>query len=203
MGVLRKRTLIILCGNESCAVMGSFAVTNALRYVKLDLLPDANFNIKRKTKVRRRTFNPIFNEVFQFPGMTKSDVEQRALLLGTWHVDSFGKKEFLGQCQIDLSHYPWNYGPIGVWYNLQDIKEGPIVNFGLKATNVDQNGFRKEQTSSTSVQLHFLIKSIQNVRSSKNVYATILTLAPVLLGRPSHFGACLTLASNVVAAKDN
>lgn len=110
------------------------------RFIKMYLLPDTSPMGKRKSRMRKRTRHPIFNESFsvifcifksrshyycskltyllQYKGLTKSDVERRTLLITVWHYDILNKNEKLGQVLVDLSEYPWNSGQNGTWYEL-------------------------------------------------------------------------------------
>ncbi len=74
----------------------------SFRYVKLYLLPDRSKSGKRKTKVKRHTLNPVFNELHRFP-VSQMDACRRALLLSVWHSDMFGRNDFLGETRVILA----------------------------------------------------------------------------------------------------
>ncbi|OQR76706.1 hypothetical protein BIW11_00549 [Tropilaelaps mercedesae] len=71
-------------------------------YVKVYLLPDRSKSGKRKTKVRKHTLNPVFNEVLRFT-VERSELTSRTLWLSVWHCDMFGRNDFLGEVMKDLS----------------------------------------------------------------------------------------------------
>lgn len=52
------------------------------------LLPDKTKSGKRKTKVKKHTLNPVFDEVLRFY-MSLSSLESRTLWLTIWHSDMF------------------------------------------------------------------------------------------------------------------
>ncbi|XP_022653685.1 uncharacterized protein LOC111247254 isoform X5 [Varroa destructor] len=71
-------------------------------YVKVYLLPDRSKSGKRKTKVRKHTLNPVFNEVLRF-SVERTELTSRTLWLSVWHCDMFGRNDFLGEVMKDLS----------------------------------------------------------------------------------------------------
>lgn len=56
--------------------------------LQIYLLPDKTKSGKRKTKVKKHTLNPIFDEVLRFY-MSLSSLESRTLWLTVWHSDMF------------------------------------------------------------------------------------------------------------------
>ena len=52
------------------------------------LLPDKTKSGKRKTKVKKHTLNPVFDEVLRFY-MSLSSLESRTLWVTVWHSDMF------------------------------------------------------------------------------------------------------------------
>ncbi|CAG0916872.1 unnamed protein product [Notodromas monacha] len=87
-------------------------------YVKVYLLPDRTKTGKRKTKVKKHTLNPIFDEVLRFPG-TLEDLMARTLSLSVWHSDMFGRNDFLGEVTLPLKLTDLA-NPIPKWYKLQE-----------------------------------------------------------------------------------
>uniref|UniRef100_A0A914VVP3 Synaptotagmin-like protein 3 n=1 Tax=Plectus sambesii TaxID=2011161 RepID=A0A914VVP3_9BILA len=78
-------------------------------YVKLYLYPcEGAEDDKRKTKTKRQTSDPMFQEVLKYPGLTKSELDKRSLFVSVWHNDFFGRNSFLGEIRIDLADYPWH-----------------------------------------------------------------------------------------------
>ncbi|NXX75719.1 SYTL1 protein, partial [Urocolius indicus] len=86
-------------------------------YIKTYLLPDKSNRSKRKTTVRKRSLDPIFNETLKYK-MEKRDLQGRTLNLSVWHHDSLGRNLFLGEVEIALGTWDWaNTDP--EWFNLQ------------------------------------------------------------------------------------
>lgn len=88
------------------------------RYVKIYLLPDRSKTGKRKTRVKKHTLNPIFDEILKFP-LTIGEVEGRNLWMTVWHSDMFGRNDFLGEITLPLGHDVFE-NPGLKWYPLQE-----------------------------------------------------------------------------------
>ncbi|NWR80404.1 SYTL1 protein, partial [Centropus unirufus] len=86
-------------------------------YIKTYLLPDKSNRSKRKTTVRKRSLDPIFNETLKYK-LEKRDLQGRTLNLSVWHHDSLGRNLFLGEVEIALGSWDWaNTRP--EWFSLQ------------------------------------------------------------------------------------
>lgn len=82
------------------------------------LLPDKSKNGKRKTKVKKHTLNPVFDESIKYY-MSLNSLESRTLWLTVWHSDMFGRNDFLGEVTINLQGKVFdNSQP--QWYSLQE-----------------------------------------------------------------------------------
>ncbi|CAO1426036.1 unnamed protein product [Diamesa serratosioi] len=90
-------------------------------YVKVYLLPDKTKNGKRKTKVKKHSLNPVFDEVLRFY-MSLSSLESRTLWLTVWHSDMFGRNDFLGEVMISLQNKIFDI-PQPQWYQLEERSE--------------------------------------------------------------------------------
>lgn len=82
------------------------------------LLPDKTKSGKRKTKVKKHTLNPVFDEVLRFY-MSLSSLESRTLWLTVWHSDMFGRNDFLGEVMISLQNKVFD-NPMPQWYQLEE-----------------------------------------------------------------------------------
>uniref|UniRef100_K7F6X2 Synaptotagmin like 1 n=1 Tax=Pelodiscus sinensis TaxID=13735 RepID=K7F6X2_PELSI len=86
-------------------------------YVKSYLLPDKSNHSKRKTAVKKRSLDPVFNEALKYK-IEKVDLQGRILNLSVWHHDSLGRNLFMGEVELAGSTWDWsNTGP--AWFNLQ------------------------------------------------------------------------------------
>ncbi|KAK2145163.1 hypothetical protein LSH36_698g01047 [Paralvinella palmiformis] len=87
-------------------------------YVKTYLLPDKTKSGKRKTRVKKHTLNPSYDETLRYQ-ITKSELENRTLWLTVWHNDTFGRNDFLGEVSIPMDEYTFTKTSPR-WYPLQD-----------------------------------------------------------------------------------
>ncbi|XP_041351708.1 uncharacterized protein LOC121370499 isoform X2 [Gigantopelta aegis] len=92
-------------------------------YVKTYLLPDKTRSGKRKTKIKKHTLNPKFDEVIRYV-ISKSEIENRVLWVTVWHNDRFGRNDFLGEVMISLECYKFG-DSAPRWYLLQERLELP------------------------------------------------------------------------------
>ncbi|XP_077864208.1 synaptotagmin-like protein 5 [Saccoglossus kowalevskii] len=70
-------------------------------YAKTYLLPDKTKNGKRKTRIKKRTLNPAFDETLKYL-ISESELQTRTLWISIWHNDAFGHNDFLGEIQLPL-----------------------------------------------------------------------------------------------------
>ncbi|XP_068185181.1 synaptotagmin-like protein 5 isoform X2 [Antennarius striatus] len=93
-------------------------------YVKTYLMPDTSRQSKRKTSVKPKTINPVFNENLRYV-ISHSQLETRTLQVSVWHNDRFGHNSFLGE--VELTFDSWELdSQIEDWYTLQPKMEGSI-----------------------------------------------------------------------------
>jgi len=92
-------------------------------YVKVYLLPDRSKAGKRKTKVKKHTLNPIFEEILKFV-MPRNEVERRTMWISVWHSDMFGRNDFLGEVMMPMAGQVFD-DPSAKWFSLQDRTEPP------------------------------------------------------------------------------
>ncbi|KAF2895983.1 hypothetical protein ILUMI_10192 [Ignelater luminosus] len=140
-------------------------------YVKVYLLPDRSKSGKRKTKVKKNTLNPVFDESLKFH-ISLNDLEERTLWLTAWHYDKFGRNEFLGEVLMSLENEVFDE-PTFKWYYLQERIEpfedvfsftGDIL-VGLKFVPTDM---RVQKTGKRSFgALHVKIKEARNLIAVK------------------------------------
>ncbi|GCC29517.1 uncharacterized protein [Chiloscyllium punctatum] len=86
-------------------------------YVKTYLLPDKARMGKRKTSVKRRNINPLYNEVLKYK-IEKSVLLIQKLNLSVWHNDTLGRNSFLGEVNVDLASWDWSNRELN-WYLLK------------------------------------------------------------------------------------
>ncbi|XP_042312919.1 LOW QUALITY PROTEIN: synaptotagmin-like protein 2 [Sceloporus undulatus] len=76
-------------------------------YVKSYLLPEKNRLGKRKTSVKKKTLNPVYNEILRYK-VDKELLATQKLNISVWHNDTFGRNSFLGEVELDLRNWDWN-----------------------------------------------------------------------------------------------
>ncbi|KAH0625221.1 hypothetical protein JD844_033514 [Phrynosoma platyrhinos] len=76
-------------------------------YVKSYLLPEKNKLGKRKTSVKKKTLNPVYNEILRYK-VDKELLTTQRLNISVWHNDTFGRNSFLGEVELDLRNWDWN-----------------------------------------------------------------------------------------------
>ncbi|XP_074996338.1 synaptotagmin-like protein 2 isoform X1 [Calonectris borealis] len=76
-------------------------------YVKTYLLPEKYKLGKRKTSVKKKTFNPVYNEILRYK-IEKGLLKNQSLNISVWHNDTFGRNSFLGEVELDLGTWDWN-----------------------------------------------------------------------------------------------
>ncbi|KAG8451262.1 hypothetical protein GDO86_003477 [Hymenochirus boettgeri] len=86
-------------------------------YMKCYLLPDKTIQGKRKTKVKRKTLEPLFNETLKYK-LERSEIKSRVLNLSVWHRGLLGRNLFLGEVEVDLASWDWSKTQAS-WFNLQ------------------------------------------------------------------------------------
>nr|XP_005302055.1 synaptotagmin-like protein 1 isoform X1 [Chrysemys picta bellii]XP_023963408.1 synaptotagmin-like protein 1 isoform X2 [Chrysemys picta bellii]XP_023963409.1 synaptotagmin-like protein 1 isoform X1 [Chrysemys picta bellii]XP_042700598.1 synaptotagmin-like protein 1 isoform X1 [Chrysemys picta bellii] len=134
-------------------------------YVKSYLLPDKSNQGKRKTAVKKRSLDPIFNETLKYK-IEQAELPGRILNLSVWHHDALGRNLFMGEVEVELSSWDWsNTGP--AWFNLQprlrvlpDVlgSRGKLL-FALKFIPVGTEGAGLPPTG----ELHIWVKAAQSL----------------------------------------
>jgi synaptotagmin-like protein len=141
-------------------------------YVKVYLLPDKSKAGKRKTRVKKHTMNPIFDEVLKY-SLPLEELNSRTLWLSVWHSDMFGRNNFLGEVQLPLENMIFD-DPSPKLYPLQERTEplddtmcvsnkGEII-VGLKCVPPDPNS--KKRTKGTFLLLVKDAKNLQAIKSN-------------------------------------
>ncbi|KAL4707915.1 hypothetical protein ACJJTC_013706 [Scirpophaga incertulas] len=133
-------------------------------YIKVYLLPDKSKAGKRKTKVKKNTLNPVFEETLSFIQPLAS-LSSRTLWLSAWHADMFGRNDFLGEVTLPLADVVFD-DPAPTWHKLHERTEqfdeqqgtrGDLI-VGLKFEVADSRG---------KGTLHVLIKEAKNLVATK------------------------------------
>nr|XP_034970424.1 synaptotagmin-like protein 2 isoform X2 [Zootoca vivipara] len=89
-------------------------------YVKSYLLPEKYKLGKRKTSVKKKTLNPVFNEILRYK-VDRALLASQRLNVSVWHNDTFGRNSFLGEVELDLGEWDWGdrQNKQMIWYPLK------------------------------------------------------------------------------------
>ncbi|XP_046743465.1 uncharacterized protein LOC124409720 isoform X1 [Diprion similis] len=164
-------------------------------YVKVYLLPDKSKGGKRKTKVKKHTLNPVFDETLKFH-MNLNGLETRTLWLTVWHSDMFGRNDFLGEVRMALENKIFD-DPTPRWYPLQERSEpfddpvtykGEVI-VGLKFVPPDPTQQQQERSGERSGSSE-KIGSKARKSWSKGALHVLVKEARNLQTRAKHGGTC-------------
>ncbi|XP_028255162.1 synaptotagmin-like protein 1 isoform X2 [Parambassis ranga] len=75
-------------------------------YVKTYLLPDKSSNSKKKTSVKKKTLNPVYDQTLRYK-VRISELRSRTLNLSVWHAEPLGRNVFLGEVEVSLGLWDW------------------------------------------------------------------------------------------------
>ncbi|XP_071989064.1 synaptotagmin-like protein 2 [Engystomops pustulosus] len=86
-------------------------------YVKSYLLPEKAKMGKRKTAVKKKTLNPIYNEILRYK-IPQESLRSQTLNVSVWHYDALGQNSFLGEVNLNLGMWDWKFSKRH-WYRLE------------------------------------------------------------------------------------
>uniref|UniRef100_A0A2K5U0B3 Synaptotagmin like 1 n=2 Tax=Macaca fascicularis TaxID=9541 RepID=A0A2K5U0B3_MACFA len=132
------------------------------RYVKSYLLPDKQS--KRKTAVKKRNLNPVFNETLRY-SVPQAELQGRVLSLSVWHRESLGRNIFLGEAEVPLDTWDWGSEP--TWLPLQprvplspdDLPSRGLLALSLKYVPAGSEGAGLPPSG----ELHFWVKEARDL----------------------------------------
>uniref|UniRef100_A0AAQ5ZAL2 Synaptotagmin-like protein 1 n=1 Tax=Amphiprion ocellaris TaxID=80972 RepID=A0AAQ5ZAL2_AMPOC len=86
-------------------------------YVKIYLLPDKSNHSKKKTAVKKKTLNPVYDQTLRYK-VRIGELRSRTLNLSVWHAEPLGRNVFLGEVEVSLGLWDWTcMQPL--WQDLQ------------------------------------------------------------------------------------
>ncbi|KAM3596441.1 uncharacterized protein V6R79_014437 [Siganus canaliculatus] len=86
-------------------------------YVKAYLLPDKSNHSKKKTTVKKKTLNPVFDQTLRYK-VRIGELRSRTLNLSVWHAEPLGRNVFLGEVEVSLGLWDWTFTQ-PLWQDLQ------------------------------------------------------------------------------------
>ncbi|XP_033831399.1 synaptotagmin-like protein 1 isoform X2 [Periophthalmus magnuspinnatus] len=75
-------------------------------YVKAYLLPDMSSQSKKKTSVKKKTQNPVYEQTLRYK-LRVGELRSRTLNLSVWHAEPLGRNVFLGEVELALGGWDW------------------------------------------------------------------------------------------------
>ncbi|KAG1714871.1 Synaptotagmin-like protein 4 [Nymphon striatum] len=158
-------------------------VAHSTGHIKGYLLPDKSKSGKRKTKPKRHTLNPVFDEIMRF-SVTISELETRTLWLTVWHVDRLGQNFFLGEITLPLGSDSLMLTE-PTWFPLKErLEPSEYLNDGkgelhlsIKYSPPDMASASKRRKddlfgADKEGSLHVLIKQARNLNSMHATYSS-------------------------------
>uniref|UniRef100_A0A8C7Z107 Synaptotagmin-like 1 n=1 Tax=Oryzias sinensis TaxID=183150 RepID=A0A8C7Z107_9TELE len=86
-------------------------------YVKTYLLPDKSHHSKKKTSVKKKTLNPVYDQTLRYK-VRAGELQSRTLNLSVWHAEPLGRNIFLGEVEVALGLWDWTCTQ-PLWQDLQ------------------------------------------------------------------------------------
>ncbi|KAM9340029.1 synaptotagmin-like protein 1 isoform 2-T2 [Symphorus nematophorus] len=86
-------------------------------YVKAYLLPDKSSHSKKKTSVKKKTLNPVYDQTLRYK-VRIGELRSRTLNLSVWHAEPLGRNVFLGEVEVSLGLWDWTCTQ-SLWQDLQ------------------------------------------------------------------------------------
>ncbi|KAL0962089.1 hypothetical protein UPYG_G00335520 [Umbra pygmaea] len=138
-------------------------------YVKAYLLPDKSSHSKKKTSVKKNTFNPVFDQTLKYK-ISVSEVRGRTLNLSVWHSAPMGRNIFLGEVELELTNWDWTH-TCPDWYQLvprvqcspDSISSRGNMVLSVKFTPAGSEGVGRPLTG----ELHIWLREAQGLLSTK------------------------------------
>ncbi|CAH2105620.1 unnamed protein product [Euphydryas editha] len=134
-------------------------------YVKVYLLPDKSKTGKRKTKVKKNTLHPVFDETLSF-AQPLASLSTRTLWLSVWHADMFGRNDFLGEVTLPLADVVFD-DPEPMWYKLHERTEQFDEHQGSRGDIIIGLKFELQDVARGKGTLHVLVKEAKNLVATK------------------------------------
>ncbi|XP_028847888.1 synaptotagmin-like protein 1 isoform X2 [Denticeps clupeoides] len=125
-----QRGELVVCVYR-CEDLSASGKSHTNPYVKVHLLPGKSSHSKRKTSVKKKTVNPVYNETLRFR-VQDADLRSRAVSLSVWHSDTVRRNHFLGGLVVQLSQWNWEQSE-PIWQGLQPrdlVTTGSATNGG-------------------------------------------------------------------------
>ncbi|XP_035536703.1 synaptotagmin-like protein 1 [Morone saxatilis] len=138
-------------------------------YVKAYLLPDKSSHSKKKTSVKKKTQNPVYDQTLQYK-VRIGELRSRTLNLSVWHSEPLGRNVFLGEVEVSLGLWDWTCSQ-PLWQDLQprvSMSPDSISSRGTIVLSIKfiPDGFEGGGLPLTG-ELHIWLREAQGLLSNK------------------------------------
>ncbi|XP_029920400.1 synaptotagmin-like protein 1 isoform X2 [Myripristis murdjan] len=138
-------------------------------YVKTYLLPDKSSHSKKKTSVKKKTLNPVYDQTLRYKVHIR-ELRSRTLNLSVWHAEALGRNVFLGEVEVVLALWDWTTTQ-PMWHDLQprvhispdSISSRGMISLSIKFIPEGSEGAGLPLTG----ELHIWLREAQGLLSSK------------------------------------
>lgn len=165
-----------------CQDLASARKNRSDPYVKVYLLPDNTSRSKKKTAVRRKTLNPVYDETMKYK-VRRLDLQARVLSMSVWHMERMRRNLFLGEVEVRLSQWDWSQSQ-PTWLNLQprvklspdDIISRGTILFSIKFVPPDSEGSGCPPTGELHIWLREIVGLLPTKRGAPSTYVKSVVL---------------------------
>ncbi|XP_071776267.1 synaptotagmin-like protein 1 [Centroberyx gerrardi] len=138
-------------------------------YVKTYLLPDKSSHSKKKTSVKKKTLNPVYDQTLRYK-VRVGELRGRTLNLSVWHAESLGRNVFLGEVEVGLGLWDWTSSQ-PLWYDLQPRVHLSPDSISSRGTILLSIKFIPEGSEGAGLpltgELHIWLREAQGLLSNK------------------------------------
>uniref|UniRef100_A0A8D0AMX0 Synaptotagmin-like protein 1 n=1 Tax=Sander lucioperca TaxID=283035 RepID=A0A8D0AMX0_SANLU len=138
-------------------------------YVKSYLLPDKSSHSKKKTAVKKKTLNPVYDQTLRYK-VRIGELRSRTLNLSVWHAEHLSRNVFLGEVEVSLGLWDWTC-TLPLWQDLQprvNLNPDSITSRGtiLLSIKFIPDGFEGGGLPLTG-ELHIWLREAQGLLANK------------------------------------
>ncbi|XP_067282231.1 synaptotagmin-like protein 1 [Pseudorasbora parva] len=165
-----------------CQDLASARKNRSDPYVKVYLLPDNTSRSKKKTAVKRKTLNPVYDETMKYK-VRRLDLQARVLSMSVWHLERMRRNLFLGEVEVSLGQWDWSQSQ-PAWHNLRPrvqispdaiISRGTIL-FSTKFVPPGSEGNGNPLTGELHIWLKEIVGLLPTKRGAPNTYVKSVVL---------------------------
>ncbi|KAK7138650.1 hypothetical protein R3I93_015930 [Phoxinus phoxinus] len=166
----------------SCQDLASARKNRSDPYVKVYLLPDNTSRSKKKTAMKRKTLNPVYDETMKYK-VRRLDLQARVLSVSVWHLERLRRNLFLGEVEVRLGLWDWSQSQ-PTWHNLQPrvqlspdaiISRGTIL-FSIKFVPPGSEGNGHPLTGELHIWLREIVGLLPTKRGALDTYVKSVVL---------------------------